>query len=105
MLHYGHELDGVVSQGMDSREDVSGELLVSTDAPLRGGYADVSLVDPDARWLWGRLVLEDVGRLGRGVPESCLVDRRDGQILCDALDPGRNTLDTLSRWYNHGYLV
>ena len=30
--------------------------------------------------------------LGR-VPESCVVDRGDGEILSDTLDPGRKTVD------------
>lgn len=48
VLHDGHELDGVVSQALDAREHGLCELLVRGHLALRGGNADVSLVDPEA---------------------------------------------------------
>lgn len=48
VLHDGHELNGVVSQVLDARKHGLGELLIGSHLALRGGNADVGLVDPKA---------------------------------------------------------
>ena len=40
MLHDGHELDGVVPQFMDARENIGRELCELTNASLCRGNAD-----------------------------------------------------------------
>ena len=77
VLHDGHELNGVVSQVLDAGKHVLCELFISSHLALRGGNADVGLVDPKALGLRGPLVLECVSfGLGR-VPEPRLVCGRD----------------------------
>jgi hypothetical protein len=86
MLHDCHQLDSVVSQMLNSRKDVLCELLV-------GGYSwfwrrdsDVSFIDSRALGLGRPLVLPHVFMWG--VPEACIVDGRDAEVLSDSGDPG-----------------
>ena len=85
-----HQLDDVVSEPLDSRQDVRGELLVCADLVLGRADTDVGFVDTGALGLRGTGVLEDVFL---GVPESCVVYWTDGQILRDILDPCGQPVD------------
>lgn len=78
VLHDCHELDSIISQSLDPWKDVRGKLLISTDSAFRCGYTNMGFVDSDTRRLWRRLMLENVDRLGRRVPETCVIHGRDG---------------------------
>ena len=45
-------------------------------------------------WSW---VFEDISFGLGGVPESSIVDRRDGEVLGDIFDPRRYPFDALAR--------
>jgi hypothetical protein len=90
VLHDSHELDGVVTQMLDSGEDVLCELLVCGDLALRRGDTDVCLVDTCALGLRWALVLELV-LMGR-VPEARIVDGGDIEVLGHSGDPGGDAL-------------
>ncbi|KAI3492991.1 hypothetical protein L1887_42366 [Cichorium endivia] len=100
----GHELDGVVAELLDTRQDVLCEFFELADARLGSGDADVCLVDLDVIGL-GRLgVLDGVALLLGRVPEARVVHGRNVQILRDAEDPCWQTLDPLARGQEHGDL-
>ena len=90
MLHDGHQLYSVVSQVLDAREDVTGELLVGRYLGLGGGDANVGFVDTCALGLGRPLVLPDV-LLGR-VPEAGIVYGGDVEVLGHSGDPGGEAL-------------
>lgn len=101
MLHDGHELNGVVSQILDSGEDVSGKLLIRADTRLRSGNPDMSFINTDVVGPRGVRILEDIFLFGRGIPETCIVDGRDVQILRNAFDPSRQAFNAVAIWEYH----
>mmetsp|Transcript_53980 Transcript_53980/g.110172 ORF Transcript_53980/g.110172 Transcript_53980/m.110172 type:complete len:679 (+) Transcript_53980:411-2447(+) len=72
-----HELDGVVPEALDAREDVLAEVVVRVHVGVtviaRSGHADVGLVDAKGAGGDGELVLEL--ELLRGVPKHRVVPR------------------------------
>lgn len=90
MLHDCHQLYSVVSQALDSWENILGELLVCSNLWLGRGYTNVSLIDSRTLGLWRALVLPHI-LLGR-VPETRIVYGRDVQVLGYSGDPGREAL-------------
>jgi hypothetical protein len=92
VLHNCHQLYGVVSQVLDARQDVLGELFVGGYFRLWGGDTDVGFVDAGTLGLRRSLVLPDV-LLGR-VPEARIVDGRGVQLLGNAGNPHGKTLLT-----------
>lgn len=104
MLHDGHELDGVVTQAVDAREHVRGELFVSSHAGLGRGDADVGFVDAEAGG-FGRVgVFEGVAFLRGWVPEYGVEFRGEGEVLRNVLDPGWEAVDVFAGLGGHGYL-
>lgn len=99
----GHELDGIVSELLDAREDIGGKLLKLTHAGLGRADADMGFVQADRLGLWWSRILELV--LLWWVPEDGIVDGANGEVLDDSLDPGRETVDALTAWLQHRNLV
>lgn len=101
MLHDSHELDDIVSQMLDSRQDVGRELLVGRNLGLGRRDANVCLVDACACGLrWFRMLEDILLVLGR-VPKSGIVDGGDGELLCDACNPcGDALLPRMVIWNN-----
>jgi hypothetical protein len=61
----------------------------------------MSFVYADVVGFWGMRIFEDIFLFGRGIPETGIVDGRDVQILCDALDPGRQAFNATAIWEYH----
>ena len=98
MFHDSHQLDGVISQILDSTKNIAGEFPVSTDARFRCGNADVSLIDPDILRLLRPGILENIFFFGRRIPESSIINGRDSQVLGDPFDPSWQSLDATPIW-------
>lgn len=78
-----------------------GELFVGCDLGVRRGDTDVSLVDARTCWLRWPLVLEYISLVFWRVPESCVVDGRNIEILRDSRDPGGDPfLSGTVIWYD-----
>lgn len=90
MLHDCHQLYSVVSQALDSWENILCKLLVCSNLWLGRGYTNVSLVDSRTLGLWWALVLPYI-LLGR-VPEARIVYGGDAEVLGYSGDPGREAL-------------
>lgn len=87
MLHDRHELDGVVTQPLDTREGITGELCVRSNAIFAGRDPDMSFIDTKAFGSrWGR-VFELVTIFFGGIPESGVIRGRDIEILGDSTNP------------------
>lgn len=52
----------------------------------------MSFVDTGTQWLLGLLILEHILLAFGRIPESRIVDGRDGEVLGNACDPCRDTL-------------
>jgi len=92
MLHDCHQLYGVVSEVLDTWEDIARELLVGRNLGLGRRNANVGFVDSSALGLRRPLVLPDV-LLGR-VPEARIVYGGDIEVLGHSGDPGWEALLT-----------
>mmetsp|Transcript_36716 Transcript_36716/g.74117 ORF Transcript_36716/g.74117 Transcript_36716/m.74117 type:complete len:281 (+) Transcript_36716:693-1535(+) len=107
MLLDGHELDGVVAQALDAREDCLAEDVVGVDVGLtRGGHANMRLVDAQRPRGNGELVLELV--LFGWVPEDRVVvrvRRRALGRLHRVVRPRWDTCRLLAGGGRHGDLV
>ena len=87
MLHNRHELDGVVAQLLDTREDITRKLCVGSDAIFVRRDPDMSFIDTKALGgRWGR-VFELVTLFLGGIPESGIIRGGDIEILSDSTDP------------------
>ena len=87
MLHNCHELDGVVAQLLDAREDIARELCVSSNAMFARRDPNMGFIDAWA--LWGRRgrVFELVTLFLGRIPESGVICGRDAEILGDPTNP------------------
>ena len=101
MFHDSHELDSVIAQISDPRENIPGELLVLPNTSFGGRDSDVRLVDANVVWLGRARVLKLVQVCSRRVPESRVVDWGHVEILGDAPNPGRQSFNSLARWKDH----
>lgn len=90
MLHDCHKLDGVVSQLMNAGEGVLSKFLVGADAIFMGGNPDVCFVDTCTLWWRRSFILEDISLLRWRIPETSVINGRNGEILGDTSNP---------RWY------
>ena len=87
MFHNRHELDGVVTQPLDTGEGIAGELCVRSNAIFARRDPDMSFIDTKACGSrWGR-VFELVAIFFGGIPESGVIRGRDIDILSDSTDP------------------
>ena len=89
MLLQGHDLEGIVAEFLDLREDRRAEVFEGRDFLLFGGHADVAFIDQRVRPFSGVGVLPDV--FFRRIPYL----RGEGLrrlILDGAGDVGRETL-------------
>ena len=79
VLHDGHDLDGVVSQFDDPREDVVGKVEVRVDLAVERGNADVTFVDAQRRRLFrfGVFHLEFLPRVPKVVLVQVVVVGQD----------------------------
>jgi hypothetical protein len=103
MLHNSHQLDRIISQLLDPRQNILRKLGIRANPALVRGYADMSFVDKDVLWLGRSTVLELI--LLGWVPETGFIDWGDRQVLSDTFDPSRKTFDALPGWQDHGYLL
>lgn len=94
MLHDGHQLDDIVTQVLDPREDILRKLLVGSNLWLGRGDADVSFVYTSTGRLGWAGILEHIALFLGRVPEACIIDGRDAELLGDTGDPSGNTLLT-----------
>jgi len=101
VLHYRHELNGVVTQLLDTREDIAREFCVSSDAVFARRDPDMSLVDARALWGWRRRVLELVTLFLGGIPEPGVVCGREVEILSNPTDPSGQSLDAFPGRRDH----
>ena len=101
MFHNGHQLNGVITQVLDTGEDVLRELLVCADSSLWSRDTDVSFINLCSLGLGGTFVLEDIYFTGGWVPESRVVNRRNGKVLSNACDPCRQTFNSLATRDDH----
>ena len=101
MLHNRHELDGVVTQLLDTREDVAREFNISSNTVFACRDPDMSFVDARAlRGWWGR-VFELVTRFLGGIPEPGVVCGGEAEILSDPTDPSGQSLDAFPGRRDH----
>jgi len=87
MFHNRHELDGVVAQPLDTREGITRELCVCSNAIFARRDSDMSFIDTKALgsgWGW---VFEFVTLFLWGIPESSVIRGREIEILSDPADP------------------
>lgn len=97
----GHELDDIVAELVDPRQDVCGKLLVGSDAVLGRADSHVGFVHASGLGFWRGLVLEDVFF---GVPEDGVVHGADVEVLGDVLDPGGYAVEVFTGLCFHGDL-
>jgi hypothetical protein len=104
VLHNSHQLYGVVSQVLNSFKDILGEFLIRPHTGLLSRDSNMAFVDLDRLGLLRFGMLPNVA-LSRGrVPETSIINRRDGKILCDSSDPRRYPLDAFAGREDEGYL-
>ena len=101
MFHDSHKLDHIVPQSLDTWKGVFREFLVGSNAGLGSRNSDMRLVDAGRSRLGRAGMFELVAFSGRRVPEPSIVYRRDREILCNARNPCRETLDALAARDDH----
>ena len=87
MLHNRHELDGIVAQPLDTREGITCEFCVCSNAIFARRDPDMSFIDTKALGGGRGWVFELVTLIFRGIPESGVIRGRDIEILSDPTDP------------------
>lgn len=105
MLHDRHELDDIVAEPLDPGKHVPSKLLVGRDPELGGRDSNVCLIHASTERLLGPGMLEDISVLGGRVPEPGVISRRHREILGNILNPGRETVDSLTAWDDQRYLA
>lgn len=75
VLHYGHNLDGVVALANNSRNHVVSEVSVAADLIFLGCDTNVALVDPQGTRRLGTLALEVIFLVTGRMPNVLLVVR------------------------------
>ena len=104
MLHNSHQLYSVVSQVLDSFQDILGEFLICPHTGFLSRDSNVAFIDPDRLGLLRLRVLPSVALSWGRVPETSIIDRRDGNILCNSSNPCRYPLDAFTGREDHGDL-
>ena len=87
MLHNRHELDGIVAQLLDTREDIAREFGIGSNTMFTRRDPDMGFVDARALWGWWGRVLELVTLFLWGIPEPGVICGREVEILSDPTDP------------------
>ena len=105
VLHNSHQLDDIVTQVVYSRQHILCKLLVCRHPQLWRRDSNMCFVDSSAERLLWSWVLENISFGLRGVPEPCIVDWRDVDVLSDICDPSRYTFDSFARGSDHGDLT
>jgi hypothetical protein len=105
VLHNSHQLDNIISQVMYSRQHILCKLLVCRHSQLRRRDSNMCFVDSNAERLLRSWVFEHISFGLRRVPESCIVDWRDVEILSDICDPSGYTFDSFAGGSYHGDLA
>jgi hypothetical protein len=104
MLHDGHQLYGIVTQSMYPRKHICREFFIGANTVFGRRNSNMGLIYSYRSWLRRTRVFKLVSFRQRWVPETCFISRREGQILGNASNPGRDTLDTSTRGCDHGNL-
>jgi hypothetical protein len=104
VFHNSHQLYGVVSQVLDSFKDILGEFLIRPHTGILSRDSNMAFVDLDRFGLLWFGVLPNVALSGGRVPETSIIDWRDGNILCNSSNPCRYPLDAFAGGEDEGYL-
>ena len=104
VLHNSHQLYGVVPQVLDSFKDILGEFLIRAHTRLLSRDSNMAFVDLDRLGLLRFGVLPNVALSWGWVPETSIINRRDGKVLCNSSNPCRYPLYALAGREDHGDL-